>query len=239
MTHYGQADSSRIATSSIKTTAPQLRHGQSFAWSYEPMSPDLEACDSIATNARRLRSSTLLVWLHSCATDFDPDATGVTQTCDSNWLHVIINNDVPRREILTDFMHELRDVMDLLCETYSIEPDRIYLVATGNHTGTALRLLFRQPGVFRGIALFNPEPTLVPELMDADERWSRVRALQVHTVSRGSPIREMFTFGRLLQAAGLKMTTHFCLPNRQNLGRRLVDWMTAVPPAEADWKCHW
>lgn len=233
-----QTESSPIAISTTETSGHRFRRGHSFSWSFVPMSPSSEPSESIVIND--CQSAALLIWLHSGSTEFDPDAAIAMQMCDGNWLHVQINAEASRSAMkLAAVMDELCDIIGLLCETYSMQADRIYLVATGRGTGSALRMLFKQPETFRGIALFNPEPVLIPELLDVDERLSRGGALLVHTVQRDSPIREMFTFGRLLHAVGLRMTTHFCLPNRQPLGPLLLSWIADELSIEADWRCHW
>jgi pimeloyl-ACP methyl ester carboxylesterase len=127
----------------------------------------------------------------------------------------------------------------MLCEAYSIDRSRTYLAAQGAGTDAALRLLLMHPSLCHGIAMFNPRLTYMPEMIESDDRREPVRALLVHTVQRDAPIREMFAFGRLLHAARMRLTTHFCLPNRIPWGRLLEDWFAKDQAEEPAWCCHW
>ena len=233
-----QPDSSKIGKNRIR-----LRRGKAISWSFRPIG---SAFDTSATRTGipdQLLSTALIVWIDS--DDGTPNAglTMPTEHCDANWLYLQLNDGVSSSNIamLSKVLVELREIICLLGDTYSISRNHVYLASMGSSAVVALRLLLIQPEEFLGIALFNADFEAMPTLIDADDRVTHARALLAASVQRASAIREALSAGRLLHAIGMSIKTLFYLPGPLtpvSLFGELAEWINCGRLVDGDLRCQ-
>ncbi|MDB5342089.1 MAG: hypothetical protein JWP89_466 [Schlesneria sp.] len=210
----------------------RLRTGQTISWSFAPMGSASGNLAATLDVTDQTLSTALIIWIHGDDGDSNEEPTMPTVHGDANWLHVQMNDCITSSTaMLTNVLAELREVVVLLSETYSISLGHVYLASMGSGAAMALRLLLIQPEDFLGIALFNADLTAISKSIEVDHGLNHLRAMLANSVRSNSAVSEAISTGRFLRALGMRITTHLYLPGRYTqecLFGDLAEWINSV-----------
>lgn len=210
----------------------RLRRAQTISWSFAPMGSASGTSAATMDFTDQMLSTALIVWIHGDDGDSNEGPSMPTVHGDANWLHVHMNDGIySSTAMLANALAELREVVILLSETYSIAPDQIYLASMGASAALALRLLLMCPEDFLGIALFNADLSSMSKSIDVDHRLNHLRAMLANSIRSNSAVSEAISTGRFLHALGMRITTHLYLPGRYTqecLFGDLAEWINSA-----------
>jgi predicted esterase len=210
----------------------RLRRAQTISWSFTPMGCASGMSAGTMDFADQALSTALIVWIHGDGGDSNEAPSMSTVHGDAHWLHVHMNDGIhSSTAMLANALAELREVVVLLSETYSIAPDQIYLASMGASAVLALRVLLMQPEDFLGIALFNADLSAMSKSIDIDRRSNHLRVMLANSIRSNTAVSEAISTGRFLHALGMRITTHLYLPGKYTqdcLFGDLADWINSA-----------
>lgn len=159
----------------------------------------------------------LLIWLHQAGEDENEVDFVLPQVSERNYLGAAVRGNVilpagfdwsTAGDGLGEIQSQLSELIDGMCQTYNVHPDRVYLAGYGTAGSVAVELLLSRPDLYRGAAsLCGAFPQLSNPLAGFRMLHGRQVLLASTFDSPQGAVADAVANGRLLYNSGVQVGT--------------------------------